>query len=54
MTPNFYQCLNCGELFAEEPAEPMCPVCFADSVVSGEYAERMSDDWNDEDDGYAY
>jgi rubrerythrin len=52
LIPNEYECLNCGERFAEEPAEPCCPICFADSVVSSAFAERMSDNWSDDDDAY--
>lgn len=50
MIPNEYVCLNCGERFFEEPSEPICIVCFADSVVDADYAERMSDDYESDED----
>jgi len=49
MNFNRYQCLSCGEIFAEEPDEPVCPICYADAIVSEDYAERMSNDWSDDD-----
>lgn len=50
MIPNEFSCLSCGEFFFEEPEGRTCPVCFEDSVVDAAFAERMSADYDDEND----